>query len=97
MHRLLMVDDHAIVRRGLRAILEEELTNIEVEEAATGREALDALSKMPADAVILDIGLPDRSGLEVLKRIRREWPHLPVLILSMYQEDQYGLRVMRAM
>lgn len=96
MHRLLMVDDHAIVRRGLRAILEEELTEIEVEEAATGREALDALSKMPADAVVLDIGLPDRSGLEVLKRIRREWPRLPVLILSMYEEDQYGLRVMRA-
>lgn len=96
MHRLLMVDDHAIVRRGLRAILEDELTDIEVEEAATGREALDVLNEKPADAVVLDIGLPDHSGLEVLKRIHRNWPHLPVLILSMYEENQYGLRVMRA-
>jgi DNA-binding NarL/FixJ family response regulator len=91
-----MVDDHAVVRRGLRAILEDEFKDIEVEEAATARQGLDALRARSADAVVLDIGLPDRSGLEVLKRIHREWPHLPVLILSMYEEDQYGLRVMRA-
>jgi DNA-binding NarL/FixJ family response regulator len=91
-----MVDDHAVVRRGLRAILEDEIRDIEVEEAATARQGLDALRARLADAVVLDIGLPDHSGLEVLKRIQREWPRLPVLILSMYEEDQYGLRVMHA-
>jgi DNA-binding NarL/FixJ family response regulator len=96
MHRLLMVDDHAVVRRGLRAILEDELKDIQVQEASTAREGLDALRAGPADAVVLDIGLPDRSGLELLKRIHHEWPHMPVLILSMYEEEQYGLRVMRA-
>jgi DNA-binding NarL/FixJ family response regulator len=88
-----MVDDHALVRRGLRSILEEELPGIRVEEASEG---LEALHRDPADAVVLDIGLPDRSGLDLLKRIRQEWPQLPVLVLSMYDEQQYGLRVMRA-
>ena len=96
MYNILMVDDHAVVRRGLRAILEDELQDVEVKEAATAREGLDALRNFEADAVVLDIGLPDRSGLELLKRIHQEWSHLPVLILSMYDENQYGLRVMRA-
>ena len=96
MTTLLMVDDHALVRRGLRAIVEEDLPDISVEEAGTAREGLDALREHVADAVVLDIGLPDRTGLELLKRIHQEWPRLPVLILSMYDEDQYGLRVMRA-
>lgn len=96
MYRLLMVDDHALVRRGLRSILEEELPGVTVEEAGDAREGLEALHRDPADAVVLDIGLPDRNGLDLLKRIRQEWPQLPVLILSMYDEQQYGLRVMRA-
>lgn len=96
MYRLLMVDDHALVRRGLRSILEEELPGVRVEEACDAREGLEALHRDPADAVVLDIGLPDRSGLDLLKRIRQEWPQLPVLVLSMYDEQQYGLRVMRA-
>jgi DNA-binding NarL/FixJ family response regulator len=91
-----MVDDHALVRRGLRSILEEELPGVTVEEAGDAREGLEALHRDPADAVVLDIGLPDRNGLDLLKRIRQEWPQLPVLILSMYDEQQYGLRVMRA-
>ncbi|MBS1202160.1 MAG: response regulator [Chromatiaceae bacterium] len=96
MYRLLMVDDHALVRRGLRSILEEELPGITVEEAGDARAGLEALHRNLPDAVVLDIGLPDRSGLDLLKRIRQEWPALPVLILSMYDEEQYGLRVMRA-
>jgi two-component system, NarL family, invasion response regulator UvrY len=93
---LLLVDDHALVRRGLRSILEEELPGVTVDEAGDARAGLEALHRKLPDAVVLDIGLPDRSGLELLKRIRQHWPVLPVLILSMYDEDQYGLRVMRA-
>ena len=96
MFKILMVDDHAMVRRGLRAILEDELREVEVKEAGTAQEGLSMLREYPADTVVLDIGLPDRSGLDLLKRIRQEWPKLPVLILSMYSEDQYGLRMMRA-
>ena len=96
MYKILMVDDHAMVRRGLRAILEDELREVEVKEAGTAQEGLNTLRDYPADTVVLDIGLPDRSGLDLLKRIRQEWPKLPVLILSMYSEDQYGLRMMRA-
>jgi DNA-binding NarL/FixJ family response regulator len=96
MTTLLMVDDHALVRKGLRAIVQEDLPNVNVEEAGTAREGLEALRQHPADAVVLDLGLPDHTGLELLKRIHQEWPRLPVLILSMYDEEQYGLRAMRA-
>ncbi len=96
MHKLLMLDDHAMVRSGLRAILEDELSAVDIREAGTAQEGLNILRGFEPDAVILDLGLPDRSGLDVLKRIRSEWPRLPVLVLSMYSEDQYGLRVMRA-
>jgi DNA-binding NarL/FixJ family response regulator len=96
MRRILIVDDHTVVRRGIRAIIEEALVNVEIREAGAALEGLDILHEYPADIVVLDIGLPDRSGLEALTRIRREWPHLPVLILSMYNEEQYGLRMMRA-
>jgi DNA-binding NarL/FixJ family response regulator len=96
MHKVLMIDDHAVVRLGLRAILEEADPGVEVAEAGTAQEGLAWLHDNPADAVVLDIGLPDRNGLDVLKRIHQEWPRLPVLILSMYSEDQYGLRMMKA-
>lgn len=96
MTTLLMVDDHALVRRGLRAIVEEDLPTVKVEEAGTAREGLEALRQHLADAVVLDLGLPDNTGLDLLKRIHQEWPRLPVLILSMYDEEQYGLRAMRA-
>jgi len=96
MTTLLMVDDHALVRKGLRAIVQEDLPNVNVEEAGTAREGLEALRQHPADAVVLDLGLPDHTGLDLLKRIHQEWPRLPVLILSMYDEEQYGLRAMRA-
>lgn len=96
MHKVMMIDDHAVVRLGLRAILEEADPGVEVAEAGSAQEGLAWLHDNPADAVVLDIGLPDRNGLDVLKRIHQEWPRLPVLILSMYSEDQYGLRMMKA-
>ena len=95
-YKVLLVDDHAVVRHGLRAVLEEELGDIAVQEAGTAREGVECLRKDDFDALILDIGLPDRNGLDLLKSIRSEWPDLPVLILSMFDESQYGVRMIKA-
>ena len=96
MRNILLIDDHAVVRKGLKAILEEEFTDISVVEAETGHGGIRRIRENLPEAVVLDIGLPDMNGLEVLKRIRTEWPELPVLILSIYGEDQYGVRMMRS-
>lgn len=96
MRKILLVDDHAVVRKGLKAILEEEFSDLTVHEAETGHDGIRHVRDHHPEAVVLDIGLPDMNGLEVLKRIRAEWPELPVLILSIYGEDQYGVRMMRS-
>lgn len=96
MHEILMIDDHALVRRGLRALIEDKIPGIAVQEVGTAREGMTILRNRLPTMVLLDIGLPDRSGLDVMKRIHLEWPQLPVLILSMYSEEEYGLRVIRA-
>ena len=95
-YKVLLVDDHAVVRRGLRAVLEDELGNVEVQEAGTARAGLESLRQNQPDALILDIGLPDRNGLDLLKSIHSEWPDLPVLVLSMFDESQYGVRMIKA-
>jgi DNA-binding NarL/FixJ family response regulator len=90
-----MVDDHAIVREGLKRIL-GSVQDMEVAgEAATVAEALTLLHQQPFDLVLLDIALPGKSGLELLKFLKTEFPTLPVLILSMYPEDQYAVRVLK--
>jgi two-component system, NarL family, invasion response regulator UvrY len=94
--RILVVDDHPIVRTGLRQTLADAPEVGEVGEAATPQRALDLVREREWDAVILDIGLPGRGGLDVLKEIKRELPRLPVLILSMHSEDQFGVRALRA-
>jgi len=96
MRNILLIDDHAVVRKGLKAILEEEFNDISVDEADTGHGGINRIRENRPEAVVLDIGLPDMNGLEVLKRIRADWPNLPVLILSIYGEDQYGVRMMRS-
>lgn len=96
MKRILLVDDHAVVRAGLRKLLEEAIPDLYVEETSDSQEAVKAVKLGSWDAVILDISLPGTSGLEALKRIRSAMDTLPVLILSMYPEDQYGIRVLRA-
>lgn len=93
--KILMVDDHAIVREGLKRIL-GGVADMEVRgEAATVTEALKLLRQQPFDLVLLDIALPGKSGLELLKLLKAEVPTLPVLILSMYPEDQYAVRVLK--
>ena len=95
-YKVLLVDDHAVVRHGLRAVLEEEMGDVAVQEAGTAREGVECLRRDDYDALILDIGLPDRNGLDLLKSIHSEWPDLPVLILSMFDESQYGVRMIKA-
>ncbi len=94
--RILIADDHAVVRRGLRQILAEAFKGSVFGEATNSHEALDRVSKEPWDVVILDLTMPGRSGLDVLKEIKREHPKLPVIILSMHPEDQFAVRLLKA-
>lgn len=94
--RVLIVDDHAIFRQGIRQILVGSLGLDEVGEAGTAAEAVLRLREATWDLAILDVSLPDRNGIELLKRFKEEAPRLPVIILSMYAEDQYAVRALRA-
>lgn len=94
--KVLIADDHAVVRRGLRQILEAE-PDLEVAgEATSGAEVMDALRMQRYDVAVLDITMPGRGGLEVLHEIRQKFPELRVLILSMHPEERYALRVLKA-
>ncbi len=95
MFRVLIVDDHAVVRMGLREILADE-RNLEVSETADPHDALRMIRGQQWGLVVLDIDLPGKSGLELLKDVRREQPRLPVLILSVYPEEQFALRTFKA-
>ena len=96
MLKILIVDDHAIVRRGLKQILEGESGLAQVSEAQNGAEALQMAREQAWDMLILDINLPGQSGLEVLNDLHYQYPRLPILIMSMYAEDQYAVRVLKA-
>lgn len=96
MIRLLMADDHAIVRDGLRRIL-ASAEGIEVAgEAVDGHEVLARVRSTRYDVVLLDMSMPGRSGIDLIKQIKSECPKLPVLVLSMHAEEQYALRAIRA-
>ncbi len=96
MPRVLIVDDHALMRRGVRALLLDFPLRCEIGEATTGAEALDILRRESWDVVILDLSLPDRSGLEMLRDIKAQYPALPVLVLSVHDEVDYALRAFRS-
>jgi len=96
MYQVLITDDHEIVRKGLKETLQEELGQVAFGEAASGAEALQQVRTRKWDLVLLDIGLEDRSGLEVLKEIRELCPKLPVLILSMYPESQFAVSALKS-
>jgi two-component system, NarL family, invasion response regulator UvrY len=93
---ILLVDDHAIVRQGIRQLLIDRGIAREVAEAETGCEAVAAIDKASYDVILLDISLADMNGIEVLKRIKRKLPRTPVLMFSMYREDQYAVRALKA-
>jgi two-component system, NarL family, invasion response regulator UvrY len=96
MIRVVVVDDHAVVREGLKRIISENPGMAVTGEAADGHEAINRIRESPCDVVLLDITMPNKSGLDVLKQLHSESPRLPVLVLSMHSEDQYAVRVLRA-
>ncbi len=96
MLKLLIADDHALLCRGLRQIIDENPDFRVVAEAANGNEALRLLREQLVDVVLLDITMPDRNGIDVLKQIRREFGKLPVLMLTMHAEDEFGVRALKA-
>ena len=96
MIRVIIVDDHPVVRRGLTQVIAAEQGMQVAGEAENAREALRLIRQTACDAVVLDITLPDASGLDVLNRLKHERPDVPVLIMSMHQEELYALRVLKA-
>ena len=96
MLKVLLADDHAIVRRGVAQLLRERGVASEVSEAENGVQAIALATRHPHDVAMLDISLPDVNGIDLLKRIKREAPRLPVLMFSMYREDQYAVRALKA-
>ena len=95
MTRIFIVDDHILIREGLKKILSTEPDLTIVGEAQSGNEALDKLDKCCCDVLLLDIALPDKNGLEVLKEMKTRHPKVRVMILSLYPEERYALRAMK--
>ncbi|MGA2848416.1 MAG: response regulator transcription factor [Terracidiphilus sp.] len=93
---ILIADDHGVVRRGLKGILEDALPGADFFEATSGDEVLNHLSKAAVALLVLDISMPGRSGVDVLRDVKHAYPRLPVIILSGHPEEQYAVRCLRA-
>ena len=96
MIKVLVVDDHPIVRQGLKQVISEESDMAVFGEAQNSQEVFDLIHKQDWDVVVLDITMPGRGGLDVLREIKHERPKLPVLMLSVHPEDQYAVRTLKA-
>ena len=96
MIKILVADDHEIVRQGLKQIVADTTDMVVADEASDGQEALDKALKNNYDVLVLDISMPKRSGLDVMKEIHRQKPELPILILTIHPEDQYAIRAFKA-
>jgi two-component system, NarL family, invasion response regulator UvrY len=94
--KVIIADDHSIVRAGLKQILSESHENAIIDEASDGQDLLTKINREHYDIILLDISMPGRSGLEILKQIKIEKPAIPVLVLSMHSEDQYAIRTLKA-
>ncbi len=94
--KILIADDHPIVREGFKQVLSETTDMLVADEAGNGQEVLNLIRNNTYDLILLDISMPGRSGLEILKELRSEYPKLPVLIVSIYPEEQYAIRAFRA-
>jgi len=94
--KILVIDDHQIVRRGVKQILEETFPHVEVGEADTAQKGIAAVQLEPWDLAIVDISLPDQSGLELLCGLHNRAPRLPLMVLSLHPEEQYAVRAFRA-
>ncbi len=96
MINILVVDDHALIRKGLKQLLEESPDMNITGEASSGMQAAALLRAQHFDLILLDINLPDKHGIDVLKQMKAEHPELKIIVLSMYPEDQYGVRALKA-
>jgi two-component system, NarL family, invasion response regulator UvrY len=94
--KILVIDDHEVVRRGVKQILEENFLYVEVGEADTSQKGIAAVQQEPWDLAIVDISLPDQSGLELLCELHSTAPRLPLMVLSLHPEEQYAVRAFRA-
>ena len=95
MLKIFIADDHPVVRMGIKQILSEVKDMIVADEAGTGLETLKKVSKNDYDVILLDISMPGRNGLDILRELKTKKPKIPVLILSIYPEDQYAVRVLK--
>lgn len=93
---ILVVDDHALIRKGLKQLLDDTEDIRVTGEAETGLQALQMAHDNRYDLILLDIALPDKNGIDVLKQLKQEQPDIKVIVLSMYPEDQYGVRSLKA-
>jgi DNA-binding NarL/FixJ family response regulator len=93
---ILIADDHSVVRRGLKEILADALPSADFSEAGNGDEVMSYLGKTAIALLVLDINMPGRSGMDVLRDVKHAYPRLPVIILSCHPEDQYAVRCLRA-
>lgn len=96
MIKILIADDHPVVRKGLREIIEETSDMEVADEASNGQEVLAKVFKKDFDVVLLDISMPGRSGLDILKELKSQLPKLAVLVLSIHPEEQYAVQVLKA-
>jgi two-component system, NarL family, invasion response regulator UvrY len=96
MIRILIADDHTVVRKGLRQILSEQLSPVQIEEVGDAESLIKKVMGEAWDVIITDLSMPGRSGLDALQQIKQYYPKLPVLVLSVYPEEQYALRVLKA-
>lgn len=94
--KILIGDDHSVVRRGLRMIILEEYPNAFVKEATDGAEVLKMLNEEPWDIIISDISMPGQSGMEIIKLIKEQAPKVPILMLSVHAAEQYAVRALKA-
>ena len=94
--KILIADDHPIVRAGIKQILADTPDMVASDEAGSGQEVLNLIRKKDYDVILLDISMPGRSGLEILKDLKKEKPKTSVLILSIYPEEQYAIRALKA-
>jgi two-component system response regulator NreC len=94
--KLLLVDDHAVVRSGLRMLLDDQADVEIVGEAGTASEAIKAVSTLKPDVVLMDIGLPDMSGIDAAKEVKRLWPEVAIVALTIHEDQEYFFKMLEA-
>jgi len=96
MLKILLIDDHEILRQGLKKIIDEYFKKVHYGEASNAEEVVKLYGKENWDLVITDINLPGRSGIDIVKELKQSYPKIPILVLSMYPEEQFAIRVIKA-